>query len=113
MAVDGVESGRTSPWARLAISVLAAPPFDPAARRPASDTTGPYSFPAMNEALVQRLASPEAPTEVLAVEDFLRRPEWHQQAKCRGRGPNEFVRAPRSTCNAVRELCETCPVRQE
>ncbi len=38
--------------------------------------------------------------------------EWHLQAACRGRGPSEFVRGPRSDYDLIRELCESCPVRQ-
>jgi WhiB family transcriptional regulator, redox-sensing transcriptional regulator len=39
--------------------------------------------------------------------------EWHQEAACRGRGPNAFVRGPRSDYGSMRELCESCPVRLE
>jgi WhiB family transcriptional regulator, redox-sensing transcriptional regulator len=39
--------------------------------------------------------------------------EWHQEAACRGRGPNAFVRGPKSDYGSTRELCETCPVRVE
>ena len=38
--------------------------------------------------------------------------EWHQQAACRGQGPDAFVRGPKSDYRATRELCETCPVRR-
>ena len=39
--------------------------------------------------------------------------EWHQNAACRGQGPADFVRDPKSDYGAIRELCETCPVRPE
>ena len=39
--------------------------------------------------------------------------EWHQKAACRGRGPADFVRGPKSDYGNIRELCETCPVRPE
>jgi WhiB family redox-sensing transcriptional regulator len=39
--------------------------------------------------------------------------EWHQEAACRGRGPNAFVRGPRSDYGSMRELCESCSVRLE
>ena len=40
----------------------------------------------MNEALVTWLMTPDAPEDLLTVGDFLRRPEWHAWALCRGRG---------------------------
>jgi len=67
----------------------------------------------VNVALLSWLMAPEAPAEPVTLEDFLQRPSWHRDAAGRGRGPAEFVRAPRSTYDGVRELCETCPVRQE
>jgi WhiB family redox-sensing transcriptional regulator len=39
--------------------------------------------------------------------------EWHLKAACRGQGPHEFVRGPKSDYGATRELCDTCPVRRE
>ena len=39
--------------------------------------------------------------------------EWHLQAACRGQGPQEFVRGPKSDYGATRELCWSCPVRAE
>ena len=66
----------------------------------------------MNEALTAWLMTPDAPAEPVTLEDFVRRPEWHQRAACRGRGPAEFVR-PKATFDGFRELCEECPVRQE
>jgi WhiB family redox-sensing transcriptional regulator len=41
------------------------------------------------------------------------RSEWQQQAACRGHGPADFVRGPRSDYAALRELCASCPVRAE
>ena len=35
-----------------------------------------------------------------------------RQAACRGQGPADFVRGPKSDYEAIRELCETCPVRR-
>ena len=39
--------------------------------------------------------------------------EWHKMAACRGQGPADFVRGPKSDYGAIRELCETCPVRRQ
>jgi len=38
--------------------------------------------------------APDAPEDLLTVEDFRRRPEWHARALCRGRGPAMFVAGP-------------------
>jgi WhiB family redox-sensing transcriptional regulator len=39
--------------------------------------------------------------------------DWILQAACRGQGPDDFVRGPKSNYATIRELCETCPVRRE
>ena len=39
--------------------------------------------------------------------------EWYMQAACRGQGPGVFVQGGGSYYGHARELCETCPVRQE
>jgi WhiB family transcriptional regulator, redox-sensing transcriptional regulator len=39
--------------------------------------------------------------------------EWHQEAACRGRGPDDFVRGPKADYGSTRELCASCPVRLE
>lgn len=39
--------------------------------------------------------------------------EWHKKAACRGQGPADFVRGPKSDYADMRELCETCPVQCE
>ena len=39
--------------------------------------------------------------------------EWQLQAACRGQGPHEFVRGPRSDYGPMREICESCPVQRE
>jgi hypothetical protein len=38
----------------------------------------------------------EAAEVPLTLEDFLRRPDWHQQAVCRGVGPAEQVRGSKA-----------------
>lgn len=46
----------------------------------------------MNEALIAWLMrAPDVPDERLTLDDFLRRPEWHQRAACRGVGVDAFV----------------------
>ena len=47
------------------------------------------------------------------LEDFLRRPDWHQLAACSGVGPSAYVRGPKADYEAVRAPCEGCPVRAE
>ena len=45
----------------------------------------------MNEALIAWLmTAPDVPDERLTLDDFLRRPEWHQRAACRGVGVDAF-----------------------
>ena len=53
------------------------------------------------------------PTRRLTLEDFQRRPDWHQRAACRGVGPSDYVRGARGNYEAVRALCGACPVRQD
>ena len=52
--------------------------------------------------------APEAP----GLEDYLRRPAWHQRAACRGLGVAGFVGLRREE-RYRRELCAGCEVRQE
>jgi WhiB family redox-sensing transcriptional regulator len=39
--------------------------------------------------------------------------EWQLQAACRGQGPKEFVRGPKTDYGATRAVCDSCPVRVE
>lgn len=39
--------------------------------------------------------------------------EWFELAACRGYGPDNFVRGPKSDYGSTRRLCGTCPVRGE
>ena len=48
---------------------------------------------------------------MLAMDDTMR-PAWHRKAACRGLGARGFVRSP-GAAYGLRELCATCPVRQE
>jgi hypothetical protein len=73
----------------------------------------PRTLATVNEPLIQWLMAPDAPDETLTLEDFLRRPDWHQRAACRGVGPSDYVRGARGNYDAVRAQCEGCPVRQE
>ncbi len=78
-------------------------------------TVPPYHRMTMNEALLGWLMTPGAPDGTLTLEDFLRRPGWHQQAACRGAGVDAFVLSPAKgrLTEYDRSLCEDCPVRQE
>ena len=68
----------------------------------------------MNEAELHWLMASHAPEVPLMLEDFLRRPDWHQLAACCGVvGPSAYVRGPKADYEAVRALCGECPVRQE
>jgi WhiB family redox-sensing transcriptional regulator len=76
-------------------------------------TAHPYRV-GVNEALVQWLMSaPDGPDELLTLEDFLQRPVWHERAACLGMGLGAFVRSEKADYGATRELCASCPVRQE
>ena len=59
------------------------------------------------------MTAPDAPDETLALEDFLRRPKWHQRAACRGAGPSDYVRGAGGNYAGVRTMCGDCPVRQD
>ncbi len=78
-------------------------------------TVPPYHRMTVNEALPGWLMTPGAPDGTLTLEDFLRRPPWHQQAACSGVGVTSFVltKAKGTWSEYNRELCEDCPVRQE
>jgi len=68
----------------------------------------------VNDALLGWLMAPDAPDETLTLEDFLKRPEWHQRAACRGVGVDQFiVGRGGGQYDAARELCAVCPVRTE
>jgi WhiB family transcriptional regulator, redox-sensing transcriptional regulator len=48
------------------------------------------------------------------VDDFLKRPEWQQQAACRGVGTAGFFPAPQHAgLRQARRLCARCPVSEE
>jgi WhiB family redox-sensing transcriptional regulator len=53
---------------------------------------------------------PDAPDEPLELSDFLRRPEWHSQALCRGTTRTFFSGAP-ATLEKARAIRRGCPVR--
>jgi len=55
---------------------------------------------------------PGAADERLTLEDFLRRPEWHQRAACGGVGVAGYVLG-RGEGEYSRELCKGCVVREE
>jgi len=68
----------------------------------------------MYEALVQWLMSaPDGPDEQLTLEDFLRRPEWQQDAACRGQGVRAWFSGASPELDRARAVCAGCPVRDE
>lgn len=48
------------------------------------------------------------PEELVA--SLLRRPEWHQDAACRGAGVDVFFPARGASLDEARALCDACPV---
>jgi hypothetical protein len=69
-------------------------------------------WPAVNEALIAWLMTPEAPALPVTLEELLHRPEWHQRAACRGvGGVDQYVLGRGSYYS--RDLCEVWLVRQE
>ena len=56
--------------------------------------------------------APEAPDEPLVLADFLRRPEWHQRAACRGETALYFSGAAENVEKAT-AICQACAVREE
>jgi len=67
----------------------------------------------MNEALVDLLMMAPGAPELPTLEDLLRRPEWHQQAACRGQGTRTFFSAAPDNLDRARAVCGRCPVRQD
>jgi WhiB family redox-sensing transcriptional regulator len=66
----------------------------------------------MNEALIPWLMAPDAPEASVTPEDILHRPQWHQDAACRGVGVAPFV-IPNEGRYSRRALCEGCQVRHD
>lgn len=81
----------------------------PPTRSPKIEQPGP-TIGTVDDALIAWLMIPEA-GPMPTLEDLLRRPEWHQRAACRGVGVETFIAGRGGQYR--RELCETCPVRQE
>ena len=54
---------------------------------------------------------PGRPDEQLTLEDFPRRPAWHQNAACAGQTDLFFVKGTPPT--RTRDICGGCPVREE
>ncbi len=68
----------------------------------------------MNEALIGWLmTAPDAPDERLELDDFLRRPEWHQDGACRGQGTRAFFSTTPENLERARAVCGGCAVRDE
>ncbi len=67
----------------------------------------------MNGAEVAWLMAPDVPDERLTLEDFLRRPEWHQQAACSGQGVRTWFTGASETVERARAICGGCAVSAE
>jgi transcription factor WhiB len=69
--------------------------------------------PKVNRAIAEWLMAPGAGEELTALEDWLSRPVWHQDAACRGQGSGPwFSRSPTNLTHA-RSICSGCRVRAE
>lgn len=72
-----------------------------------------WAEPALAEqAVVRWLMTSGLGDELPALEDFIRRPEWHQRAACRGLGHEAFVVGTGGRFSR-RELSVGCSVRQD
>ena len=81
--------------------------------RRAPVTAPPYRGE-VNEALVAWLmTAPDVPDETLPLEDFLRRPEWHQPAACRGLAPARSSQWLPTTSSGLGPSAPGCTVRDE
>ena len=49
----------------------------------------------------------------LSLDDLVKRPSWHRQAACRGKGTDTFFPSPGDSLTAARAVCAACPVRTE
>lgn len=49
----------------------------------------------------------------LSLDELVRRPIWHRQAACRGRGTAAFFPSPGDSLAAARAICASCPVQPE
>jgi WhiB family redox-sensing transcriptional regulator len=65
------------------------------------------------EALTAWLMTPEAPgaPELPTLEDFLQRPQWHQEAACAGAGVKAFFSGTHVDIQRARGVCRECPVQ--
>lgn len=54
---------------------------------------------------------PDEPVDLLA--RFIRRPEWMEQAACRGEDVAQFFPPRGASTRGVAALCASCPVRPE
>jgi WhiB family transcriptional regulator, redox-sensing transcriptional regulator len=103
---------RTAPFG-ASLRVCVSSPFRRGPRR----YCAVLEFSGVSEHINQAVAlwgmTPYAPDVELTLEDFLHRPEWHQQALCRGEAVAMFVRAPKADYGRLRAVCGDCPVRTE
>jgi len=57
--------------------------------------------------------TPEASETAVTLEDFLRRPEWHQDAACRGQVVRAWFSGAPDNLERARAVCGGCPVREQ
>jgi hypothetical protein len=67
----------------------------------------------MNEPLIRWLMAPDAPEVPLTLEAFHRRPEWQQDAACRGQGVRAWFPGAPEQLDRARAVCGGCAVRSE
>lgn len=49
----------------------------------------------------------------VSLDELVKRPSWHRQAACRGRGTAAFFPSPGDSLAAARAICASCPVQAE
>jgi hypothetical protein len=75
-------------------------------------TAAPYRC-TMNEALIDLLMMAPGAPELPTLADLLRRPDWQQDAACRGVGVRAWFSAAPTNVDRARAVCGGCPVRDE
>lgn len=76
-------------------------------------TAASYPRATVNDALIQWLMTPDAAEVPLTLEAFLHRPEWQQDAACRGQGVRTWFSGTPDNPERARAVCGGCAVREE
>lgn len=66
----------------------------------------------MHDAVTRWLMRPGA-TEMLTIEDLIRRPAWMARAACRGAGSDDYFPALGGTAAAGKAVCADCVMRPD